>query len=493
MACLLLKKMTPQQKMRLFWLLLIFLFISLFLFLKIIPFGHISYSKNYDSFWQSGKGFIYNFTPVERVSNESDWPRLIGDPVYFSVFTPRTFTEAKLTLSYYSNLADKTPIIEAGVLADKQVWRYDLQPLKNQILDDLKDTWFKVEKDGLVLLQKNKNYESIEQFLTDLENNELKDCVSGITTCLATYNYDPSYQFKLDQVKNTANNISIPLKGNHVLWLYLNDGYWQFQASFVASLEETRNDPLKLILTKDQEIIKEVVLEGEAVDWQAQDLNELSLDGNFSAGLYKLEIKISDDVVIKNIYSSSGLMVFAHKFWPVSYNEKLKVFTDASYLQVKVLDPANLQDISFAGQNFAVTSPYEQFEFKVQGDNLKEIIIEKDDLILENNSIFSLTAEDYFNPLIKKVDRHFSLDSDLNYIIFDYKTPQSDVRDQQLNIASAEFRTKGSYREKGKYNFMLSIPGLKTENGEDDYLAIKEIKIEFTGRSLWQKIFKIGD
>ncbi|HPY08532.1 MAG: hypothetical protein ACOX0H_03155 [Patescibacteria group bacterium] len=493
MVCLLSGKKTPQQKMRRFWLLLIFLFFGIFLFLKIVPFGHISYRKDFTRILQSGKGFIYNFTPVERVSDENNRPRLIGDPVYFSVFTPRTFTKAKLTLSYYSNLTDQTPIIEAGVLVDKQVWRYDLQPLKNQILDDLKNTWFKIEQDNLVLLQKNKNYESLDQFLIALENNDLKDCSSGVTTCLATYNFNPNYQFKSTKSKATATNLDIALRGNHVLWLYLNDGAWQFKTNFSAYSPETKNSPLKLILTKDQEVIKEVIIEGEKVDWQNQKSQTLNLEGNFSAGLYKLEIKISDDVIIDNIYSSSGLMVFTHKFWPVSASDEIKVFTEANYLQVKALDPANLQDIYFGEQSFTVSAPYEQFEYVVSGNDLKEIKFAKADLILENNGVFSLSAEDYFNPLLKKVDRHFVLADDLEYVIFDYQTPSLDVKDRQLNIASAEFRTKGTYREKGKYSFMLSIPGLKTENGEDDYLEIKEIKIEFTGRSLWQKIFKIDD
>ena len=91
MVCLLSGKKTPQQKMRRFWLLLIFLFFGIFLFLKIVPFGHISYRKDFTRILQSGKGFIYNFTPVERVSDENNRPRLIGDPVYFSVLRPHFY------------------------------------------------------------------------------------------------------------------------------------------------------------------------------------------------------------------------------------------------------------------------------------------------------------------------------------------------------------------------------------------------------------------
>ena len=73
--------------------------------------------------------------------------------------------------------------------------------------------------------------------------------------------------------------------------------------------------------------------------------------------------------------------------------------------------------------------------------------------------------------------------------MFDYDLP---LAENDKTIASAEFDLIGVYREKGKYNFMISVPGLKEDDAVDDYLEIIEIKIEFSGRTLWQKIFGLG-
>lgn len=493
MAILFIKKLSDRHKLRFILGVFAVILVGIFLFLKIVPFGHITYTKNYASFWRSGKGFIYNFTPQERINEIDKWPKIIGDPVYFSVFTPRTFTRAKLIVTYYSKLTNQTPIIEAGVLADKLVWRYDLKPLENKIIADLTVDWHKIKEGNLILWQKNKQYENIENFVNDLSQGSLKGCDSNLLNCLATYNYIANYQITPSEFKEINNNFSIPLQGSHVLYLYLNEGFWQFKADFRAASKNTKNTPLKLILTKEEKIIKEAVLEGLDIDWQTKPEKELVLESDLEAGLYKLEIKISDDVIINNFYNSRGQFVFANRFWPVNYDQAINIYTDADYVQVKALDPANLQDISFAEQNFSINEPYEQYEFTSNTSGIKEIKLAKDNLILENNGVFSISIEDLFNPYLRKIDRYFKPQSNLNYIIASYEAPEIVSEDKKLMVASADFMMKGAYREWGKYNFMISIPGLKTENGEDDYLAIKEVRVEFSGRNLWQKIFNISD
>lgn len=69
-------------------------------------------------------------------------------------------------------------------------------------------------------------------------------------------------------------------------------------------------------------------------------------------------------------------------------------------------------------------------------------------------------------------------------------------------VAEAEFDLKRAYREFYKYSFLISVPGLKDDpsaawinsgqagSGQvpDDYLEIKEIKIDFFGTTLLDKI-----
>ena len=118
----------------------------------------------------------------------------------------------------------------------------------------------------------------------------------------------------------------------------------------------------------------------------------------------------------------------------------------------------------------------------------KEILFLKDDIILETDGTFSFKPDDFFNPELSKVNEHFVLDQELKYILAEYESPLK-IGDN-LKQAVITLNTKEAYRENGKYSFMISVPGLKSEDKIKDSLEIYEIKVELTGRTLWQKIWE---
>ena len=151
--------------------------------------------------------------------------------------------------------------------------------------------------------------------------------------------------------------------------------------------------------------------------------------------------------------------------------------------------------MNFAGRDFVLDRPYEQYDLLAANkSNSQEIKLVKDDVILENNGVFSLTYESLFNPNPKKINRFFALNDDIKYILADYEAPL-DYVESGYKTKSIELNLKAAYRESNKYSFMISVPGLKANSGKSasttskDYLEIKEIKLDLSGRSLWQKIF----
>jgi hypothetical protein len=488
-------KKTALFKLRLLGIISIFLVVLVLLFLKVVPGGHITYTKNYASWLHSGKGFIYNFSPVERVDEKSSrLPRLIGDPVYFSVFTPRTFSKVKLTIKYKSQLSSTTPLVEAGVLADNIVWRYDLQPLDNKILDDLKLPGRRLEENGLTLWQEENSYHDLAGFFADLKINNLETCPGSLATCLAIYNYSPDFTFQFKGLKDSLPTlVDVPLRGAHTLFFYINNEPLRLELKFVDLNQDKAADPLAIILSKDGEVVKQVSLADENSNPTGgrEELKSLILEEkSLSPGLYKVEIKITDDTVIKSIQSSLDRFVFVGKLWPVSLAKPLNIYTDSNYLQVKAFTPASVQDINFGEKTFSLAEPYKQFNFQVDNSSpVKEIKLTKDDVILETNGVFSFNKNMIFNPLLTKVDQFFKLGAGIKYILADYQAP---IIENGETSASAELNLIGVYRENGKYNFMISIPGLKNDDNVSDYLEISEIKMEFSGRTIWQKLLGRG-
>ncbi len=479
-------------KIRLILGLILLILVIIFLYFKVVPFGQISYQKSWPEFLHSGKGFVYNFSPPERINLQNDdSAKIIGDPIYFSLFTPRTFDRAKLTIKYREKLSSQTPIIEAGVLVDKLVWRYDLQPLENQIIDELRFNWRRIEEQGVMLLQLASDYNSLTELAEDLERGLLKNCPGGPTSCLAVYNYQPDFQYRLtDQRRAEPVIIDKPLRGAHQFYLYIKDEPLRLDFEFVDLNQDQGEDPITINLYSGDQILTSQFLFDENLRPTSGEVEEKNLyleEKKLPQGVYKIEVKVSNDIVIRKITSSVNRLSFINKIWPVSTPGNLTLFTDTNYLQVKALNPVSLQTIKFGGEDFELNETYQQFDFETTSPaKVKEIKFLKDDLILENSGVFAWTKEGLFNPGFKKVDRHFIPDETIRYIIARYEPP---LDNGGIKKATAEFNLKGVYREKGKYSFIISVPGLKAEDKIDDYLEIKEIKIELTGRTLWQKIF----
>ncbi len=482
--------MNKLSKIRKFLIILLVLIIAVFLYFKVVPFGKISYERSWPETLKSGKGFINNFTPADRIDLENnDFPRIVGDPIYFSIFTPRTFNRAKLIIKYRDNLSEQTPIIEGGVLVDNLVWRYNLKPIENKIIEQLKFDWKFIQANNNLLLQREKNYDNLESFIEDLELEKAVNCNGLLIECVAFYNYPFDFDYHLINWRPQSLVIDKPLRGLHQFYLYINNSQLELDFEFVDLNQDKGQDPITVNVYKNDELIIQKYLDDNNPNPTSGELEEKSIairENNLKEGVYKVEVKISDDVVIKKINSSTNKLSFLNKIWPVSVNSGITLFTDANYLQVKALNPASRQTINFANQDFAIDEIYKQFDFQSSVNYLiKRIDLVKDDLILENNGIFAWSTSSFFNPKTKEIDRYFKLSDQINYILTDYQSPQ---QEGNWKVAVLEFDLKSAYREKGKYSFIISIPGLKAEDNIDDYLEIKEIEIKLEGRTLWQKV-----
>lgn len=477
-------------KLRLFLGSFLIIVVLIFLYFKVVPFGRISYEKDWSAKLRSGKGFISDFKPAERLdTTASDSLTVLADPVYFSLFTPRAFDQARVTVKYRDRLGSSTPVIELGVLKDKVSGSYELQPLQNDIVDQLRFSWPRLADDGgRLILQSSRNYSSEADFFKALQSGNLKDCPGGPLSCLAVYNYDLDLEYHLpDYVDVQPVVISQPLRGAHQFYVYFKKEPWRLSFDFVDLNLDKGQDPITVNVFRGNKLVASKSLgdNNPTPDNGRSENKNLTLSGIAeTAGVYKVEIKASDDIIIAKTISSSDKLAFINHVWPVSGPGNLTLFTDVPNLQVMTLNPASLGKIDFGGQKFSVDKTDEQFVFSALGGT-KALTIKKDDLVLEGNGLFSFSANSLFNPSVKKIDRFFADSGSVRYVLADYERP---IESDGIKTSSAVFSLKNISRENGKYTFLISVPGL---NGKDSQgkLEITEIKIDLQGKTLWQKIF----
>ncbi len=453
------------------------------LYMGIVPSGQIAYVKDFTK----DNYFIRKLTPEERVGDMIDGSqKIMGDPVYFTLRTPRRFDKAKLSIKYRKQEAElpigsSASLIEVGVLADKTIWRYDLQPIENEIIDQLALVWDVIRQDGLILLQKEKKFNSIDEFLNNLPNRKE----------MALYNYDLKEEFLLPdyEASEEVYTISNPLRGNYQFYTYIKDEILDFKFIIADINQNTDSDPVNLILYYDEEVIDSRSLPDDGI-WadsgEQREARELKFNlSNLPEGVYKLELRANDDIITKQIITKQKKLAFNNKLWLAGTDrEDIVLHTDSNRVDVQTVNPAKLQTIKTGDKELAISQTYKQFSQNLDGTST-EVILAKDDIIIAGDEVFSFSQEAMINPQFKKIIPNLDITKEgISYILAGYSIPESE---ENWKIAQAEFDLAQAYREFYKYNFLISVPGLKVDDDKDDSIEIKEIKVELEGTTLWEK------
>lgn len=85
---------------------------------SLVPLGTISYSTDLTK-----PSYLFeDLLPIERVSDKRI---IIDEPVYFTVYAPRKFDKAVVTMHF----AESTPAFALGVAHNKAEWMYDFKPV----------------------------------------------------------------------------------------------------------------------------------------------------------------------------------------------------------------------------------------------------------------------------------------------------------------------------------------------------------------------------
>ncbi len=461
-------------KIRVFLWLILAVIILWLLYIAVLPSGKIIYINDFND----KNYFIGKLTPKDRVESLNGVRKILGNPVYFALATPRSFSKAVISLKYKNN--DDLPMIEVGVLKDKLLWRYDLKPVRNKVIDQLFLVWDIVRGDNNeVLLQREKKYESIEDFLNNMPNHEE----------MAIYNYDLKYNYKIDDYQPNENIVELThnLRGAYQFYTYIKEEPLNFSFNFFDLNKNSESDEVEIFVYHNGQVIESHRLKGAEVNTGVnREMGNIEINTlNLPEGVYKIEVKVSDDIITNKIFTSQTKVSFINKLWLNDVGrENLKLYTDSRTIGGQTVNPSKLQTIKISDSELNIEETYKLFTVNNFRD-ISAIILQKDDVIISGDGVFSLTNNQLFNPEIKKVGSVDLNYEGINYVLAKYSSPTK-VDDWQ--VAGAEFDLNNAYREDGKYNFIISIPGFRADDEINDKLEIDEIKVELSGKTLLQKI-----
>lgn len=428
--------------------------------------------------------FIGNLNPNGRLSNirkEDDkyYQTIIIDPVYFDLELPANYQKATIQVNYQSKTE---PVIELGALAAKDIWNFQIQPIQNSIIDDLENKWNTIKEGETVLLQKEKKYDSIDSFLKDLPPLDE----------IAIFNYNLPYEYTIYDYQKSDEywEINQSLKGQHSFYAYLGDGEDMGFTFLLEDLNEHNGkDEGKIEVYRGSELIdKQTVSDDGITDESKQktDLGEWNINlTDTKPGLYKINLLLTDDILINKIKTKQKLVAFVNKinfYNPENTNNAVNVFSDSTLLKAATNYTSGLRKLKIGEEEMEIKDL--NVEYKKEIQNAKDgynIEIPSANLLVSGDGLFSFGAEHFFNPQIKILNKESALGG-TNYIIANYHSPQSVGG---WIVGEATFDLAGIYKENNKIKIMISAPNLNRNKGE---VKISKIKAILETRPFFTKV-----
>jgi hypothetical protein len=488
------------SKIRYFFITLFVLVLIFLLWQWLSPLGYWSCNTSFSNnnlkhlFKTDSSACLGQPSPLERHAYSPDGKLvMLADPLYFSVFSPRPFSKVELEIVFKPYLGSANSIFEAGFLADAKLWRYQLKPVYNLWLEKLSADWQVARSNNMTLFQKQNHFNSVEEFLENWPSDDINSCRDF--NCLATYNLAEGFlptALKLDDLYFNNDYIDFPyaFRGPHQFYFYLTEGGLELSGSLMDLNENKDRDDLEiLVFSGNRQVAALKIIDNRL---EAELSSEPSPKQSFKitredlpAGLYKLDIRASDDLVIDNFRVNSSYLSAINKIWPISEGP-VSLITDYSYLQVKSLSPFSLQKINFSNSALTLEQIYYQYEIISDQAGWQEINLAQGGLILENSGVFASSPNSLLNPSYPRLDRFALSNEQIEFVLADYR--QVETLGDSWYRTKIDFDSAGLYREDNSYNLILSVPGLRLDNGAGGLVEIKEINIKFSGSSLWDKI-----
>lgn len=463
---------------------IIIILVPLFIFIWFLNKYFVSFGKQtikYD--FKKPSPFISDLYPRTRTSDfekedSVHFKKILDDVVYFDLKLPKLYRYAQVKIKF-KNPAQ--PIFNIGAQKDKQI--FDSHALENKIIDQSK--WNKIQERDLILLQKEKEYETIDKFLEEFPP----------TAKIITYHYDELLKtVNIDyQKSDKILKISHALRGFHTLYTYIKNETLDFVFSFVKINQSPDTDlfNIKVINNKtDQLVFQDNKLKEKNFHLEIPNLEE---------GVYKIELDISDDLIIQEIQTKQNKVVFGKKlflaqspeYFPNINPEEIPVtfYSTGKNLYITTFHPQGLQTLKINSRNYHIDEIQKKYGLGkkvLQSEGLSMIHSPKSNLLLESDGFFAFSLENFFYPKppnIVKLNEVTDIEK-FDYIIAEYNPKLSEKNGWKE--AQTKFDLSKLYLENSKIKFMLSAPGLRDHMRE---IKIAEIKVTLEKEPITLKNF----
>lgn len=459
-------------------------------------------NASYD--FENRSPFITVLRPQSRVSDimttkDGDYFQNIKqEPIYFDVRLPRKFQKAEVKIKYKN--FDQT-IFEIGAMTDRERWNFDLKPIENKAINFLlqdKFHWSHIEEGDTLLFQKNKKYEKIDDFIEKLPPLET----------LAVYNYNIEKDFFLPKYSKKEGGVEInkTLRGSHRFYTYIKDEPLDITLLLQDVNRHSGDDYVGIdVYYHDQGVYRDFfkIDTNSSDDRKMSETKEVKIYlPDFREGAYRVEITTpSDDIFIRKISTQQDYIAFINKIYlgdnvgytDEHFDEKIsstKIYTNGKIIGAITSHIEGLQDLVISKKVYTVSETHKKYYFDTSF-GMKEMLVPRNDIIIETRGLLSFSSGQFFNPEITTLSDGTGVNfEDIDYVITQYsqgKELEDGWRENSVIFDVSKYDT-----EDDEIHFTLSLPYIQQD---DEGIAISEIAVTLIDDPMTPKLLleKIKD
>ena len=463
------------------------LILAVFLFISNVPVGGKIY-QTYEPNMIFPQKMITAPYPANRIDNVVNRDGqvvlpLINDNAYFDIlFPPLSFDNISLDVNFFR--PDSVTEINLGIPRGPE--QFERVILTNEQLDKL--TWSKIGEGYLTLWQKEPQYESISEFLSQPPTNKVT----------AVHDTAPTPQLIIPDYKPRRQTIPLPvaLQGPHSLFTYLADENLYLKLKTYSPADITTEEFIRVLDFQGREL--------QTYQLPKNDFLEINIP-DLSAGLYRLEITLDPESILSDLETSLSKLVARNTLSlapnPLTNSDApgLSINLQGSNLAVQTSSPEGRQIITAAGKELYLNESnrkifWRQFYPELDKSGQMTISLERTPVRLTANGYFSLGRNDLvFNP---EPSYTFKLSSDTtaeqlgaaDFVIAKYIQPQ--ILGNGLISASIELPLSPLFKEKDTATFGIFTPGL---DRDCEQIYLQKIDVTLTRPALsWAEIKRLG-
>ncbi len=431
--------------------------------------------------------FINRILPDARALPPSKLPsgewaqQIIDEPVYFTVEPPRHFDFLELELVWQN---DGVPIVELGGLAGEEGSQYFLVPLQNLLIDE--SDWDRTEENGIVLLQRDRTYESIDSFVTSPPDRSK----------IATYHYQLTTPYLIPTYipSSISRTVDVSLRGFHEFKTYIKDENLNLDFTYMDMNRDKEGDSINILITNEAgELVHQVssLDDGnktdDAVPSGLEHIHVLVPD--LPEGVYKVELRVGRDIFWRTLTTTQQKIVFLNNVYladEVGYmpeDREVRFWTEAKNLEFMTHHADGAQEVRVAGELVRIPNPYEEYSHEVLSDGVVEVYSPQGDLIVYSDGHIAFSAAQYFNPDPVRLNWNIDLDRlGVDYIIAEYESPE--LIDGWYHD-TAEFDTSWLVKIEDAWKLTISVAGIK--DLQEDVWVSEINAVLYRDPLTWQK------